>query len=324
MNLNLMMIVVFLAGAAVFMILLFLFVHAPAEKRHIQSRIEAIKEASIAHSNDMEVELLRQEVLSRIPAVNRILSTFPPFLKINLFLQQAAMDLTVGAFLGLSLLVALVALFSGLLLRLPTALILILVFIFGALPFAVVAIRRNLRFAKFEEQFSDAIDLLARAVRAGHAFTTGLELIGTEMADPVAMEFRRAYDQQNLGLPLRDTLQNLLVRVPLPDVHIFVTALIIQRESGGNLAEILDNLSRVIRERFKLYRQIKVFTAQGRITLWFLIAIAPIAGILLYMLRPGYISRLFTDPLGQRAIVFAACLQLFGYLIIRRIVQPKI
>jgi len=316
--------VVFLASAAVFMILLFLFVHAPAEKRHFQSRIEAIREASVARGSDMELELLRQETLSRIPAVNRILSNFPIFLQINLFLQQAAMDLTVGMFLGLSLLIALIALFSGLLLNLPLLFGLVLFFIFGAVPYVVIAVKRHLRFSKFEEQFPDAIDLLARAVRAGHAFTTGLELIGQELSDPVAMEFRRAYEQQNLGLPIRDTLQNLLVRVPLPDVHIFVTALIIQRESGGNLAEILDNLSRVIRERFKLYRQINVFTAQGRITLWFLIGMCPITGILLYLLKPEYMQRLFTDPLGQRAVLFAACLQMLGYLVIRRIVQPKI
>lgn len=324
MNLTFMITVVFLASAAVFMILLFLFVHAPAEKRHFQSRIEAIREASVARGSDMELELLRQETLSRIPAVNRILSNFPIFLQINLFLQQAAMDLTVGMFLGLSLLIALIALFSGLLLNLPLLFGLVLFFIFGAVPYVVIAVKRHLRFSKFEEQFPDAIDLLARAVRAGHAFTTGLELIGQELSDPVAMEFRRAYEQQNLGLPIRDTLQNLLVRMPLPDVHIFVTALIIQRESGGNLAEILDNLSRVIRERFKLYRQINVFTAQGRITLWFLIGMCPITGILLYLLKPEYMQRLFTDPLGQRAVLFAACLQILGYLVIRRIVQPKI
>jgi tight adherence protein B len=324
MGLTLMTIVVFLASAAVFIIILFLFVQAPAEKRHFQSRIEAIREAALTHSDNAEVELLRQEVLSHVPIVDRVLSSFPPLLKINLFLRQAAVDFTVGMFLGLSLLSALVALFTGLLLRLPTALVLIMVIIFGTLPFTVVAIRRNFRFARFEEQFPDSIDLLARAVRAGHAFTTGLELIGTEMADPIATEFRRAYDQQNLGLPLRETLQNLLMRVPLPDVHIFVTALIIQRESGGNLAEILDNLSRVIRERFKLYRQIKVFTAQGRITLWFLIGICPVTGIMLYLANPDYISRLFTDPLGQRAIIFAAILQVIGYLVIRKIVQPKI
>jgi tight adherence protein B len=324
MGLTLMLIVVFLASATVFMILFFLFIHAPAEKRHFQSRIEAIRESSMAHSSDMEVELLRQEVLSGIPIVNRILSNFPPFLKINLFLQQAALDFTVGMFLGLSLLLALVALFAGLLLNLPIYLAFVLFFIFGAIPFAVVYIRRNLRFSKFEEQFPDAIDLLARAVRAGHAFTTGLELIGTEMADPVAMEFRRAYDQQNLGLPIRDTLENFFVRVPLPDVHIFVTALIIQRESGGNLAEILDNLARVIRERFKLYRQIKVFTAQGRISMWFLMGLCPVAAVMIYLIKPDYMIRLFTDPLGQKALVVAACLQVVGYFVIRRIVQPKI
>src|SRR5262249_37038514 len=130
----------------------------------------------------------------------------------------------------------------------------------AAVPFGVTAVLRRLRFNKFEEQFPEATDLLGRAVRAGHAFTTGFELIGKELPDPVAEEFRITFQQQHLGLPLRDALKNMTVRVPLPDVRIFVSALQIQRESGGNLGEILDTISTVIRERFKLQRQVRVYT----------------------------------------------------------------
>ena len=131
------------------------------------------------------------------------------------------------------------------------------------------------------------MDLLARAVRAGHAFTSGLEMIAKEMPAPLSEEFRRTYEQQNLGLPLRDALENMAKRMPLPDVRIFVTALLIQRESGGNLAEILDNLSGVIRERFKLMRQIKVFTAQGRLTLYHPDRVAPLRGPVIFFLNPS-------------------------------------
>jgi len=204
---------------------------------------------------------------------------------------------------------------------------LLLALLFGLLalsiPFIVIAIKRQRRFLKFEEQFPDAIDLLARAVRAGHAFTTGLDLIAKEMPNPLADEFQRTYEQQNLGLPLRDAFENLMRRMPLTDVRIFVTALMIQKDSGGNLAEILDNLSTVIRERFKLMRQIRVYTAQGRLSLYLLVAIPPIMGVMIYFLNRDYIMRLFTDPLGLRFLMAGILLQVLGYFAIRKIIQPK-
>ena len=167
-------------------------------------------------------------------------------------------------------------------------------------------------------------DLLARAVRAGHAFTTGFELIGKEMPEPIAGEFRQTYEQQNLGLPLKDSFQNLLLRVPLPDVHVFVTALSIQRESGGNLAEILDNLSRIIRERFRLRKQVKVHTAQGRMSLYVLTAVAPALGLFVFMTNPDYIALLFTTSSGLKMLIVGVVLQLLGFFTISRIVRPKI
>jgi len=192
------------------------------------------------------------------------------------------------------------------------------------IPFLVIAVKRQKRFLKFEEIFPDAIDLLGRAVRAGHAFTTGLDLIAKEMPSPVSDEFNRTYTEQNLGLPLRDALENLMRRVPLPDVRIFVTALMIQRDSGGNLAEILDNLSHVIRERFKLMRQVRVYTAQGRLSLYMLLAIPPFMGIAMYFLNRKYITLLFTDPLGLRFLTVGIILQVIGYFVLRKVIQPKI
>ena len=184
----------------------------------------------------------------------------------------------------------------------------------AAIPFVIIAIKRQRRFFRIEEQFPDAIDLLGRAVRAGHAFTTGLDLIAKEMPSPVSDEFQRVYEQQNLGLPLRDAFENMMRRVPLIDIRIFVTALMIQRESGGNLAEILDNLATIIRERFKLMRQIRVFTAQGRMSLYVLVAVPPLMGMMLYFLRREYIMRLFTDPLGNKFLIAGIVLQVIGLL----------
>ncbi|TDI17787.1 MAG: type II secretion system F family protein, partial [Acidobacteria bacterium] len=192
------------------------------------------------------------------------------------------------------------------------------------IPLLVVSVKRNQRFSKFEELFPDALDLLARAVRAGHAFTTGFELIATEMPEPVAEEFRITYDQQNLGLPLREALQNLIERVPGGDVRLFVTALQIQRESGGNLAEILDNLSEVIRARFTLYRHIKTVTAEGRMSLYFLMVLPIATGILMYLTNPDYMTPLFQEPLGHQLLEVAAGLQILGYFVIRKITSMTV
>jgi tight adherence protein B len=168
------------------------------------------------------------------------------------------------------------------------------------------------------------MDMLARAVTAGYAFTSGLELIAKEMSDPLAHEFRVTYEQQNLGLPLREALGNLAVRMPLPDVKILVALLQIQQESGGNLAEMLNNLSAVVRERFKLLRQVRVYTAEGRLSMFILTALPPIAALLFLFINPDYVMPLFTEPVGHRMLAAAAVMQVAGYLVIKKIVHLKV
>ena len=176
----------------------------------------------------------------------------------------------------------------------------------------VIALKRRRRLRKFEEHFPEALDLLGRAVRAGHAFTTGLEMIAKESAEPVAGEFRAAFEEQNFGLPLRDALLNMTERVPLVDVRFFVTALLIQKETGGNLAEILDGLARVIRDRFRIYREVKTRTAQGRLTAGILISLPPVMMLMLEMINPHYVRVLFDDPVGPMVLAVAATMQLIG------------
>ena len=191
-------------------------------------------------------------------------------------------------------------------------------------PYAYASHMRARRFQKFEEKFPEAIDTLSRAVRAGHAFTTALEMIANELAEPVAGEFRQLYEEQKFGLPVRDALVNLTERVPLVDVKFFVTAVMLQRETGGNLAEILDNLSYVIRERFKILRQVRVHTAQGRLTMVLLMALPPTIVVIMIMLNPGFIHPLFADPLGHILIVAGITLQTLGYFVIRRIIRIQV
>ena len=194
----------------------------------------------------------------------------------------------------------------------------------SSFPTRTPTTRRNKRFQKFEELFPEAIDTLARAVRAGHAFTTALELIASEIADPVASEFRKLFEEQKFGMPVRDALINLTERVPLVDVKFFVTAVMLQRETGGNLAEILDNLSYVIRERFKIMRQVRVHTAQGRMTMLLLMGLPPIIIVTMQIMNPTFIRPLFDDPIGHILLVVGITLQTVGYFVIRRVIQIQV
>jgi tight adherence protein B len=271
-----------------------------------------------------DVALLRDEVLSRIPAFDTLLRRSERVSALQKVLAQGNVDVRAGNFLMLCAVSALVfaivvAVAAGNLLFAWAGALLGFF-----LPYAYASHMRTKRFAKFEEKFPEAIDTLARAVRAGHAFTTALEMIANEVSEPVAGEFRQLYEEQKFGLPVRDALVNLAERVPLVDVKFFVTAVMLQRETGGNLAEILDNLSYVIRERFKILRQVRVHTAQGRLTMVLLMALPPTVVVIMTLLNPGFIRPLFVDPIGHALIVGGISLQTLGYFFIRRIIRIQV
>lgn len=188
-------------------------------------------------------------------------------------------------------------------------------------PFWVVRFIRHRRMLKFEEQFPEGIDLLARALRAGHALTTGLAMVADELPEPVGPEFRLLFDQQNFGLPLPQALKNFADRIPTVDARFFVTAVLTQREAGGNLSEVLDNLSSIIRDRFKVKRQVRVISAHGRITGWILSALPTSLALFFVSVSPEKYRAFYTDPFGIKMIVVALVLQIIGVIIIRKIVQ---
>jgi tight adherence protein B len=190
-----------------------------------------------------------------------------------------------------------------------------------SIPYAYIRYARSRRLQLFEEQFPEAIDLIARTLRAGHAFTTGIELAGSEMPDPVGAEFRMLYDRQMFGQPLPDALKSFAERLPIIDARFFVTAVLTQREAGGNLAEVLDNLGGVIRERFRVKRQVRVLSAHGRITGLVLSALPPVLAFLIFVRVPTQMQILLEDPIGPRLIVLAVILQIIGTLTIRRLVR---
>lgn len=196
--------------------------------------------------------------------------------------------------------------------------------LFGMTPVMFLRYAASRRMARFEEQFPEAIDLIARALRAGHAFTTGLGMVADEIEEPVRTEFRLLHDRQNYGMPLPDALRSLAVRVPLLDARFFATAVLTQRESGGNLSDVLDNLSKLIRERFTLKRQVRALSAHGRITGWVLAALPIVLGALIFVIAPAHMGLLFTDPLGVRMIVVAGILQVIGFIAMQRIVNIEI
>ena len=191
------------------------------------------------------------------------------------------------------------------------------------IPYAWVRHKASSRMWKFEEQFPEAIDLIARALRAGHAFPTGLSMVADEIGSPVGPEFKLLHDRQNFGMALPEALRAFAKRVPLLDARFFVTAVLTQREAGGNLSGVLDNLSAVIRERFKVKRQVKALSAHGRITATVLMGLPPVVAIAQFAIAPQNASLLFSDPLGIQMLIGAAVLQGIGMLIIRKIVRVE-
>ncbi len=290
----------------------------------VRKRFEAVQRAERRGDLSLGLQLVRDELLSDVPALNKLLVRWTWAEKLREYIEQSGVRSKPGKILLLSFVLAVgsylvvAALFDYVLVGLAAGLVA------GMIPLAVIAFKRNRRFRLFEKHFPEALDLLARAVRAGHAVTTGFEMVAKELPEPVSGEFRTTFEEQNFGLPLRDALLNLTERVPLLDVRFFVTALLIQKETGGNLAEILDNLSRVIRERFRIRGEVRIRTAQGRMTAGILIALPPIMLFMLNMLNPSYMKPMFTQTIGHWMLIGAGVLQVVGSVLLWKIVHIEV
>ena len=290
----------------------------------IKKRINAVRKAERRGEASLNLKLVRDELMSSVPLMHRILMQWSWASKLQDFVVQAGMTIKpaklilISAVLGLASYLAFGMFFAHFYVSVPA------LFVGALIPFLFVAVKRRRRLRKFEENFPEALDLLGRAVRAGHAFTTGLEMIAKECAEPLAGEFRTTFEEQNFGLPLRDALLNLTERVPLVDVRFFVTALLIQKETGGNLAEILDGLASVVRDRFRLQREVQVRTAQGRLTGIILIALPIVVAIVLTFINPSYMRVLIDDPKGPTVIAISAAMQIIGSLILWKIIHFEV
>jgi tight adherence protein B len=264
------------------------------------------------------------ERLSNIPLLDALLSRRRHIANpLKQLLVEAGLHYTVGVFvLATFVCGAAVAAATWITLHLLAAVITLGVAA-ALVPMIYVRFKRTKRLEAFEDQFPEAIDLIARALRAGHALTTGLGMVAEEIPKPVGEEFRRLYDEQNFGMSLPEAMRAMARRVPVLDARFFVTAVLTQREAGGNLSEVLDNLASVMRERFKLKRQVRVASAHGRISAWILSLMPPVLAAILFTLSPNFMSVLWTDPWGLQLLMAAGALQVIGALIIARMVRVE-
>ncbi len=265
------------------------------EAKKVEQRLRSLS-ASSDHTEHSAV--LKNRMLSEVPLIERLLLSVPRISHLDRFIEQSGVNWTAGKLLGISLLCGVLA-YAGLTsARLFSTATPIIAIVVGLLPFGYVSLKRSKRIGKIEQQLPDTLDLIGRAMRAGHALPSALQMVGNEMVEPIANEFRITHDEINFGISMQQALLNLSTRVPLSDLRYFVVAILIQREAGGNLTEVLDNLSKLIRERLKFRSKIRVLSAEGRMSAWVL-GLLPFGLVgLLNLINPKFISVLWTDPAG--------------------------
>jgi tight adherence protein B len=293
-------------------------------QRRLDSRLREISEVPEERPAGQSKLLVKTERTGPLPALDRLVGGTARGFAVSRWLEQTGVRTTISAvFLVAIVSAVIVGMIVAVAVRarwgLPVGAALGL-----ALPFMVLNYKRGRRLRVFEEAFPEALDLISRALKAGHAFATGLKMVADEMEEPVGPEFRKTFDEQNFGLPLKDALDNLTHRVPIIDVRFFATAVLIQRETGGNLSEILENLAHVVRERFKILRQVRVYTAHGRMTGYVLLALPAVLCIALAFINPDHMNLLFRERMGQMLLLTAIVMQVIGYVWIRQVVKIEV
>lgn len=292
-------------------------------KARLQQRLaDALLHSAAAE--DVDVQLARQELMSEIPLMNRALLNVPVAARLRCMIDQAGLHITVTRLLMFTGIAAMLAGLAASMLTISVVAIVAAAVVAAAFPFGHVWWKRRKRLNLFLEQLPDALELMSRSLSAGHAFAESLHMIATEMPDPVAGEFRKTYEEQNLGLSLKLALENLAARVPLLDLKMCITAIMIQRETGGNLAEILEKVAHTIRDRFRIMEDLKTLTTSSRMSAWILCGLPIFVALAVTVLNPDYMSVLWKDPRGHYLIAAALGLQLTGMLVVRKILRIKI
>lgn len=268
--------------------------------------------------------VLREELLSEIPALNRILFKIPVSEKLAGLIEQANVQINVGQLLLLTMTIGMTGFLSGLLINRGIIAAIILGLFLAVIPYLYLRRRKTKRVVKFEELFPDTLETLARSLEAGHSLTSALQYVGQEAPDPVGTLFSTAFEEQALGLSYYDALRRMTARIDSTDLVFFITAVNIQRVTGGNLAEILKNLAYIIRERLKIKRQVRVYTAQGRLSGYILAFLPILLFFAIYMVNPSYMSLLYKEKVGQYFIATGLTLQIIGFFVIKKIIRIRI
>jgi tight adherence protein B len=291
------------------------------EATKLQSRLQAL---SSTRDHSQQTQLLKQRMLSEMPALDRYMQSIPRLRALDRVIVQSGLNWTVAKLL-MGCLALFIAGFIGMAGGLRQSMLVGAVagLVLSATPLLYLQFQKSRRMSKIELQLPDALDLIGRALRAGHAFSAALKMVGEEMAEPLAGEFRIVHDEINFGISMQQALTHLSERVSITDLRYFVVAVLIQRESGGNLTEILGNLSRLIRERLKLLAKVRVLSSEGRMSAWIL-GLMPffLAGII-FIFNPTFISPLWTDPIGIAIVKYMLGLMLIGAVIMRKIIKVR-
>ncbi len=294
------------------------------DNEQINERLESLtmnKGRGVAKHQDEPTSVLKSP-LDDVP--NQIEQFVARFLNLSTFIEQSGVNITVSKFVGLSLGLGTVATFAYMATS-PIQSVSPLVFLFAAaLPLGYVWFKRRRRLKKFNAQLPEALDLICQALRAGQSMPSGIQLVGQQMDEPIGPEFHRVFEQQNLGISLEDSLKLMLDRIPNLDLQFFVTSVILQRTTGGDLAEILDKIAKLIRERFQIWGQIQALTGEGRLSGIVLLALPPALLLAMFRLNYDYVMMLFEDPFGQKMLIFGIIMQILGAIAIKKIITIKV
>lgn len=291
------------------------------EVKRIEQRLRAI---SAGGHDPIDIKLAKERVMSSAPGLHSVLVQLPQLHQLDRLLLQAGSRNTVSHVLATCAMAAIAGLIVATLLKWHWFFVLLLTVGLAVAPLVHLLVKRERRLRLLEAQLPDALDLIARALRAGHSFLSALGMVGEEASQPIAGEFKTVFDEISFGISTENALNDLAKRVPVPDLRYFVMAVLIQRETGGNLAELLDNLARLIRERFKLLAKVRVLAAEGKLSAWILTLLPFVVAGAVQVLNPKYLSALYTDPMGIKMVIGALIMIVIGIIAMWRIIEIRV
>lgn len=290
------------------------------EKTRIAKRLQAIS----AGNRGEATTLAKKRLLAESPELQSLLLSIPRVQLLDRLLLQSGLNLSVASFLGITIVAAIVGILIALYFGVPLLILVLFALAAGVLPWMFVLRAKAKRMTVIENQLPDALDLMGRAMRAGHAFPSALRMVGNEMPEPIASEFRMVFDEINYGITTQEALTNLSARVPSTDLSYFVIAVLIQHETGGNLSELLGNISSIIRERLKLMMTVRVLSAEGRLSAWILTLLPFGLGLILQIINPNFMSVLWKDPMGVKMVAIALGMMVLGIVVMSRIIKIRV